>query len=418
MIYLDNAATSPIRVQAREAMFHAMELACNPSSLHAHGRRAHALLETAREQVARLVGAAPNEIFFTSGGTEAINQAFYTVERMYGHAAVDAAAHLPYGSSAPAAAHSPHGNLSAGTAHPHGHLAIGAMEHHAVLHAAERARDTGFSLSLVEPDAGGVIQPEALTAALTPDTRMAAVMAVNNEVGTLQPIARLTELCAQKGVLFFCDAVQAAGHIPIDVQRWGVDLLAISSHKFNGPMGVGALYVKKGVTVHPLLVGGGQERGLRSGTQNLPGIVGMGVAAQWACDTLAQESARVAALREAARTGIAAVAPNAVFNGNPDALAPGILSVTFRGLQAEALHMLLDMQGISTSIGAACGAGTQEFSHVLRAMGVDNVAAQGTLRISFGLHNTMEDVDKLVAALGICVGKLLKVSPVRPSRSC
>ena len=364
-IYADYAATTPLCPRARAAMLDCMEnLYGNPSSLHTPGRQAKDRLEEAREAIAACLGAEPREIYFTSGGTEADNWA------------ISAGASL--------------GNRTGKR-----RIVTTAMEHHAVLRPVERQRESGFQVTLLEPGRDGRILPESLQAALEEDAALVSVMYVNNEVGTVQPIAELGALCRSAGVLFHSDAVQAVGHIPVNVERDKVDMLSLSAHKFGGPRGVGALYVRQGVPLEPLLIGGAQERGFRAGTENLPAIVGMQAALEEAIAKLEENARWVCALRQRLVEGLAAI-PDSIIPGDMEHSAPGILNVCFSGIRGESLLLLLDRAGVCASGGAACTSGALEPSHVLLSMGIPAEQAKGALRLSLGPENTEEEVESII----------------------
>ncbi|MCL2433512.1 MAG: cysteine desulfurase, partial [Clostridia bacterium] len=293
-----------------------------------------------------------------------------------------------------------------------GHIVSSAIEHHASLHAAEKCAELGMAVDFAKPGPDGVVLPGAVAGLLREDTKLVSVMTVNNETGAWNPIPEIAKVCGQKSIRFFTDAVQAVGHIPVDARAWGVDMLAAAGHKFGGPMGVGFLYIAPGVELPPFHHGGGHESGMRSGTENLPGIVGLGVAASLALEELDAEEKRIRGLRARLKSGIAGSITNVAFNGSDGHCAPGILSVTFRGLQSEGLHMLLDMAGFAASLGSACGAGFAEPSHVLAAMGVPGADMQSTMRFSMGRTTEQADVDALLAALPGMVEKLRAISNV------
>jgi cysteine desulfurase len=376
-VYLDYAATAPLRAEALAAMRPLLEKpAANASSQHAPGRAARAAVETAREQVAALVGARPDEVVFTSGGTEADNLAVKgaVLER-------------------PPAAR---------------HLVASAVEHHAVLDAAAwAARDAGARVQLAPVDARGRVQVDRLATLLVPGrTALVAVMAANNEVGTAQPVAAAAEHAHAAGALLLCDAVQAAGVPGIDVARDGIDLAALAAHKLGGPTGIGALVVRGGARLRPLLHGGGQERGLRSGTLPVAAIAGFGAAAAAALAERSRAGARLRALRDRLRAGLAAALPGCEVNGDPDGGLPGLLSVLLPGLRSEDMLLLLDRHGIACSAGSACASGAATASHVLLAMGRDERQARQTLRFSLGHGSGEADVDAAVAAVGRAAGQL------------
>jgi cysteine desulfurase len=370
MHYLDHAATTPVLPEVREAMLDALggEFG-NPSSVHAFGRSARALVETARERVAQSVGASPAEIYFTGGGTEADNLAVKGVATKM-RAQGD-------------------------------HLIVTAIEHHAVLDAARSLDKNGFEVSTAPVGRSGVVEPEAVVGLMRPSTILVAVMSVNNEIGTIQPLESIVERVREtrKQTLVHTDAVQAPANIPVDVGAWGVDLAAFAAHKLGGPKGVGALFVRSGVAVEALIHGGGQERGLRSGTLNVAGIVGFGVAAEIAAKEVHEKAERLGRLRGRLLSGIRSAVPDVVVNGELDRRAPANVNVSIPGTDGETLLLLLDQAGIACSSGAACASGALEPSHVLLATGVPKDLAKGSLRFTLGGPSTTADVDAVVAVL-------------------
>ena len=368
--YLDHAATTPVLPEVTDLMVRVLrEDFGNPSSVHAAGRRAKELVEDAREQVAAAVGARPDEIVFTGGGTEADNLALK-----------GAAAKL-------------RGNGN--------HLVVSAFEHHAVLDAARWLESQGLELSLAPVGSDGLVDPSAVAALVRPGTILVSVMSVNNEVGTIQPIAEVAAAvhAANPNTLVHTDAVQALGNMPVDLHRWGVDLAAFAAHKVGGPKGVGALFVRSGVAVEATVHGGGQERGLRSGTLNVAGIAGLGLAAQTAAKEVAEKRERVTALRDRLLAGLRDEIPGVVVNGTLDTRVPGTLSVSIPGTEGETLLLLLDQAGIACSSGSACASGAVDPSHVLIAMGVPKKVALGSLRFSLGRPSTADDVDAVLRVL-------------------
>jgi cysteine desulfurase len=364
-IYLDSAATTPMRDEAIAALVPLLGAGgYNPSSLHAEGRAARAALDAARETVARSLGARPREIVFTGGGSESINLALLGAARAL---------------------------TNRGR-----HLVTSVTEHHAVLHAVDVLADEGWDVTRLPVDPAGRVSPAAFAAALRPDTVLASIMLANNEIGTIAPIAELAALARGRGVLFHTDAVQAPAVLALDVAALGVDLLSLSGHKFHGPKGVGVLYVRSGTRVTPLIVGGGQEFGLRSGTENVAGIAGF--AAAFACAQREREAnaARVGALRDRLETGIAAATPGAVVNARGAARLAGISSIAFEGVPADALLVRLDLEGISASAGSACAAGSLEPSHVVAAIGLPVSHASGVIRFSLGRATTTAEIEHVV----------------------
>lgn len=364
MIYLDHAATTPLRKEALDAMMPFFtEKAANASALYAAGRQARSAVDTARRQVAQAIGACEREIYFTAGGSEADNWALFGIAR---------------------------------TLKEKRHIITTQIEHHAVLNSCAALEQMGYPVTYIEPDEYGFILPEKVKAAMRPNTGLVSVMTANNEVGTIEPIAEIAKIAHENGALIHTDAVQAVGHIPIDVEKLGVDLLSMAAHKFYGPKGIGALYIKNGVHITSLIYGGEQEKGLRAGTENTPAIVGMGQALRLACENMPTENARLEALRNRFEEDILSRIPHARINGMPNNRLPGTLHVTFPNADTNMLLMRLDMEGIAASAGSACAAGAMERSHVIRAMRVPEGA---DVRFSLGMENTQEDILKTVDAL-------------------
>ena len=380
-VYADNAATTPVHAKAAEAM-----LAClkeeygNPSSLHTVGQRAKELLDQARADVAACLGAGAREIYFTGGGSEADNQALLTGAML-------------------------------GAKKGKTHLITTAFEHHAVLHAMKRLEKQGFTVTYLDVHEDGVVRPEDVAAALTEDTALVSVMLVNNEIGTLQPVAEIAKLCHEKGVLVHTDAVQAVGHIPVDVKALDVDMLSLSGHKFHAPKGVGALYCRRGIRPEILIEGGAQEFGRRGGTENLPGIVAMAAALKEATENLAREMDQVTALREKLIAGLETI-PHSRLNGNRTLRCPGTVNFCFEGIEGESLLLLLDAKGVAASSGSACTSGSLDPSHVLLALGLPHEIAHGSLRLSLTADNTEAEVDHILAVVPQVVSYLRSISPV------
>jgi len=366
-IYLDNAATTTVRPEAVAAMLPLLGGGYNPSSLHAEGRAARAALDDAREAVARVLGAAPREIVFTGGGSES------DVTAIVGAARALAARGR--------------------------HVVTSAIEHHAVLHAADVLERDGWRVTRLPVDRRGLVDPQEFAAALEPQTTVASVMLANNEIGVVQPVAELAALARARGVVFHTDAVQAAGWLPLAVDALGVDLLSLSGHKFNGPKGVGILYVRRGTPLEPLIVGGGQEHGLRAGTEDVAGIVGLAAALRLAEAERPVTSQRVAALRDRLQSGILAAFPDALVNGAAAPRLPNNLSVAFAGLPSDALLMRLDLDGIAASAGSACAAGSLEPSHVTAALGLDEERRLGVIRFSLGRQTSVAEIDEVLRRL-------------------
>ena len=380
-VYADNAATTPVHAKAAEAM-----LAClkeeygNPSSLHTVGQRAKELLDQARADMAACLGAEAREIYFTGGGSEADNQALLTGAML-------------------------------GAKKGKKHLITTAFEHHAVLHAMKRLEKLGFTVTYLDVHEDGVVRPEDVAAALTEDTALVSVMLVNNEIGTLQPVAEIAKLCHEKGVLVHTDAVQAVGHIPVDVKALDVDMLSLSGHKFHAPKGVGALYCRRGIRPEILIEGGAQEFGRRGGTENLPGIVAMAAALKEATENLDREMDQVTALREKLIAGLETI-PHSRLNGNRTLRCPGTVNFCFEGIEGESLLLLLDAKGVAASSGSACTSGSLDPSHVLLALGLPHEIAHGSLRLSLTADNTEAEVDHILAVVPEVVSYLRSISPV------
>lgn len=364
MIYLDHAATTPLRKEALDAMMPFFtEKAANASALYAAGRQTRSAIDEARRQIAQAIGAHEREIYFTAGGSEADNWALFGIAQ---------------------------------TLKEKRHIITTQIEHHAVLNSCAALEQMGYPVTYIEPDEYGFISPEKVKAAMRPNTGLVSVMIANNEVGTIEPIAEIAKIAHENGALIHTDAVQAVGHIPIDVEKLGVDLLSMAAHKFYGPKGIGALYIKNGVHITSLIYGGEQEKGLRAGTENTPAIVGMGQALRLACENMTTENARLEALRSRFEEDILSRIPHARINGMPNNRLPGTLHVTFPDADTNMLLMRLDMEGIAASAGSACAAGAMERSHVIRAMRVPEGA---DVRFSLGMENTQEDILKTVDAL-------------------
>jgi len=380
-VYADNAATTKVSAAAMNAM-----LAClqenygNPSSLHTPGQMAKEALEQARAVVARCLGAQPNEIYFTGGGSEADNQAILTA----------------------AALGEKKGNK---------HIITTAFEHHAVLHTVKKLEKQGFDVTYLPVHDDGIVRLDELEAAMRPDTCLVTVMMVNNEIGTVQPIREIAALCRERGVLCHTDAVQAVGHMPVDVRELGVDLLSLSGHKFHAPKGVGALYCRKGVRLQNLIEGGAQERGKRAGTENLPAILAMAAALQEAVKTLDASMAKVTALREQLIEALQQV-PHSRLNGHRTSRCPGTVNFCFEGIEGESLLLWLDMKGVAASSGSACTSGSLDPSHVLLALGLPHEIAHGSLRLSLCADNTEEEVAHIAKIVPEVVQYLRNMSPV------
>ena len=380
-VYADNAATTQMSRAAIDAMLPYMEtIYGNPSSLHSVGQQAAEALQNARERIAACLNASPREIYFTSGGSEADNQAILSAARL-------------------------------GARKGKKHIISTAFEHHAVLHTLKKLEKEGFAIELLPVGAIGTITAQQVKSALRADTCLVTVMYANNEIGSILPIAEIGEVCREAGVLFHTDAVQAAGHVPIDVQAQHIDMLSLSAHKFHGPKGIGALYARQGVPLTSLIEGGAQERGKRAGTENLPAIMGMAAALEDACAHIDENARKVSALRDRLIAGLSKI-PHSALNGDPVNRLPGNVSFCFEGIEGESLLLLLDAKGICASSGSACTSGSLDPSHVLLAIGRPHEVAHGSLRLSLCEWNTDEDVDRILAAVPEVVAYLREMSPM------
>ena len=380
-VYADNAATTKTGRTAIEAMMPYFDtLYGNPSSLHSAGQEAAEALWKARERMAKNLGCEAKEIYFTSGGSEADNQAILSA----------------------AAIGAKKGKM---------HIVSTAFEHHAVLNTLEKLKKQGFEVTLLDVHENGIVTPQEVGAAIRPDTCLVTVMYANNEIGTIQPIAGIGKICREKGVLFHTDAVQAAGHVHIDMAKENIGMLSLSAHKFNGPKGVGALVVKKGIPLTALIEGGAQERGKRAGTENLPAIAGMAAAFDEACANIDKNAAKLTALRDKIIAGLLKI-PHTVLNGDPVRRLPGNVNVCFEGIEGESLLLLLDGQGIMASSGSACTSGSLDPSHVLLAIGRPHEIAHGSLRITLGVDNTEEQAGYIIQKVPEAVEYLRNMSPV------
>ena len=378
-IYADNAATTKISQTAMKAMISAMENSYgNPSSIHQIGMAANDALQTAREQIARCLGCMPKEIFFTSGGTESDNQAIVSAAML-------------------------------GAKQNKRHIISTAFEHHAVLHTLRRLKEQGFEIQLLDVGAEGNITAAQVEEAIRPDTCLVTVMFANNEIGSVLPIAEIGEACRAHGELFHTDAVQAAGHIPVNVKKQNIDMLSLSAHKFHGPRGIGALYVKRGIELTSLMEGGGQERGKRPGTENLPAIMGMAAALKEECTLMEQNEAKVIAMRDRLIQGLSQI-PYSILNGSREKRLPGNVNFCFEGVSGESLLLLLDSRGICASSGSACASGALDPSHVLLSLGLAPEIAQGSLRISLDISNTEEEIDYMLEVIPQVVEQLRGMS--------
>ena len=386
-IYADNAATTKISQTAMKAMISAMENSYgNPSSIHQIGMAANDALQTAREQIARCLGCMPKEIFFTSGGTESDNQAIMSAAML-------------------------------GAKQNKRHIISTAFEHHAVLHTLRRLKEQGFEIQLLDVGADGNITAAQVEEAIRPDTCLVSVMFANNEIGSVLPIAEIGEVCRAHGVLFHTDAVQAAGHIPVNVKKQNIDMLSLSAHKFHGPRGIGALYVKRGIELTSLMEGGGQERGKRPGTENLPAIMGMAAALKEECTLMEQNEAKVTAMRDRLIQWLSQI-PYSILNGSREKRLPGNVNFCFEGVSGESLLLLLDSRGICASSGSACASGALDPSHVLLSLGLAPEIAQGSLRISLDISNTEEEIDYMLEVIPQVVEQLRGMSDDWRKKHC
>ena len=386
-IYADNAATTKISQTAMKAMISAMENSYgNPSSIHQIGMAANDALQTAREQIARCLGCMPKEIFFTSGGTESDNQAIVSAAML-------------------------------GAKQNKRHIISTAFEHHAVLHTLGRLKEQGFEIQLLDVGAEGNITAAQVEEAIRPDTCLVTVMFANNEIGSVLPIAEIGEACRAHGVLFHTDAVQAAGHIPVNVKKQNIDMLSLSAHKFHGPRGIGALYVKRGIELTSLMEGGGQERGKRPGTENLPAIMGMAAALKEECTLMEQNEAKVIAMRDRLIQGLSQI-PYSILNGSREKRLPGNVNFCFEGVSGESLLLLLDSRGICASSGSACASGALDPSPVLLSLGLAPEIAQGSLRISLDISNTEEEIDYMLEVIPQVVEQLRGMSDDWRKKHC
>lgn len=374
-IYADNAATTKMSDVAVKAMLpYLQEIYANASSVHLLGQRSAAALFSARQQVAQVLNCAPKEVFFTSGGSEADNQALISAAAL-------------------------------GKKQGKCHIVSTAMEHHAILHTLEALEEQGFTVTLLRPQADGIVTTMQVAEAITDHTCLVSVMYANNETGAIQPIREISALCRKRGVLFHTDAVQAAGHLAIDVQRDNIDMLSLSAHKFHGPKGIGLLFANSNIQLTSLIRGGGQERGKRAGTENLPGIIGLTAALKDAQENMQANTAYITGLRDALRNGLDKI-DGASFNGSREHCLPGTVNYSFRGVNGEALLSLLSNEGICCSSGSACSAGSLEPSHVLLALGLSHEMAQSALRFSLCEYNTMDEVQTIITKVTEAVNRL------------
>lgn len=380
-VYADNAATTKLSPAVLEAMMpYLTEEYGNPSSLYRFGNHAKRAIEQARKEVADVLGAEPFEILFTGGGTEADNWVKEIMRSL--------------------------------KAKGKNHFITSAVEHHALLHSAQRLQKEGFEVTFIPVDREGQIDPEQVRAAIRPETGLVSIMFANNEIGTIYPIKEIGAICRQAGVLFHADAVQAAGHLPINVKEMNIDLLSLSAHKFHGPKGVGAFYCRRGIPLPSLIDGGAQERGKRAGTENVAGIVGLGAALRLANEEMSEASARVSAMRDRLIDGILQTVPMCRLNGPRHNRLPGNCNISFLGIEGESLLLRLDLAGIAASSGSACASSSLDPSHVLLAIGLPHEVAHGSVRLSLSDYNTEEDVDYILEKLPEIVSTLRSMSPL------
>lgn len=381
LVYADNAATTKMSRHAIEAMLPYMDQVFgNPSSLHTTGQRANEALTAAREQIAALLGASPKEIYFTSGGSEADNQALLSAAAL-------------------------------GERKGKKHIISTAFEHHAVLHTLEKLKKQGFEVQLLDVHENGMVTAQQVADAIREDTCLVSVMYANNEIGSVMPIREIGAVCREKGVLFHTDAVQAVGHVPVNVAEDHIDMLSLSAHKFHGPKGIGVLYARRGIPLVSLIEGGAQERGKRAGTENVPAIVGMAAALSDACAHMDENAKKLTALRDRLIAGLSEI-PHAALNGDPVNRLPGNVHFCFEGIEGESLLLLLDAKGIEASSGSACTSGSLDPSHVLLAIGRPHEIAHGSLRLTLSEENTEKDVEYMLREIPPIVDYLRKMSPL------
>ena len=380
-VYADNAATTSVSKTALDAMLpYLTDFYGNPSSLYAFGQKAAEALSEARKTVAEYLNAEPREIYFTSGGSEADNQAIVSAAKF-------------------------------GARKGKKHLISTKFEHHAVLHTLSKLEKEGFEVTLLDPHADGVIRLEDVEAAIRPDTALVTIMFANNEIGTVQPITEIGALCREKGIPFHTDAVQAAGHMPIDVKAMNIDMLSMSGHKFHAPKGVGVLYARKGIVLSNIIEGGAQERGKRAGTENVAGIVALAAALKESCDHMNENTAKIIPMRDKLFAELGKI-PHSKINGSLEHHVPGTVNMCFEGIEGESLLLMLDDLGICASSGSACTSGSLDPSHVLLSIGLPHEVAHGSLRLSIGEYNSMEEIDHIIESVPRVVNYLRSMSPV------
>ncbi|NLM46194.1 MAG: cysteine desulfurase NifS [Firmicutes bacterium] len=383
-VYLDNAATTRLHDEVfAEMLPYLKDIYGNPSSIHSFGREARKAVEEAREKTAAALGAEPREIIFTSGATEANNIAIRGVARAL---------------------------LQKGR-----HIITTAVEHHAVLDACKALEEEGYRVTVLPVDAYGMVSPQDVADAIADDTILVSVMLANNEVGTVMPVAEIGKICRERGVIFHTDAVQAVGALPVNVDDLQVDLLSLSAHKFHGPKGVGALYVRKGTKLKVFSFGGAQERKMRPGTENVAGIVGLGKAIELATTGMEAKVSRIKAMRDKLIAGLLAI-PDTRLNGHPEKRLPGNVNISVKYVEGESMILSLDLKGIAVSSGSACTSGSLDPSHVLMAMGLDHQTAHGSLRLTLSANNTEEEIDYVLSVMPDIVARLRAMSPVYPGK--
>ena len=380
-VYADNAATTAVSKTALDAMMpYLTDYYGNPSSLYAFAQKAKEALEEARATVASIIGAEPREIYFTSGGSEADNQAIVSMAKF-------------------------------GALKGKKHLISTKFEHHAVLHTLKALEKQGFEVTLLDVHEDGIVRLEDLEAAIREDTALVTIMFANNEIGTIQPIEEIGELCRSKGIPFHTDAVQAMGHIPVNVKEMNIDLLSMSGHKFHAPKGVGVLYAKRGLPLFNIIEGGAQERGKRAGTENIPGIVALAAALKESVEHMEENTAKIIPMRDKLFAELSKI-PHSKINGSLEHHVPGTVNMCFEGIEGESLLLLLDSKGICASSGSACTSGSLDPSHVLLSIGLPHEVAHGSLRLSIGEYNTMEEIDHIIESVPPVVEYLRSISPV------
>ena len=378
-VYMDHGATTPVREEVLEAMLPFYKnLYGNPSSVHARGREVRSAFEEAREKVARALGASSEEIYFTSGGTESNNIFLRGAAKKHGSS---------------------------------GHIITSSVEHHAVLDVCHDLEKDGYRVTYLPVDSNGLIDPRSVEDAITPDTFIISIMAANNEIGTIQPIAEIGQIAGRHNLLFHSDAVQVVGQLPVDVNEMKVDLLSLSAHKFNGPKGIGALYKRKGVKINPLYRGGGQESKLRPGTENVPGVIGLARALELAVEEIPEKKEKLEFLRDKLVEGLLEI-DDVILNGHRQKRLPGNVNVSFKYIEGESILLSLDMHGIAASSGSACSSGSLEPSHVLSAIGLDHQEAHGSIRFTLGWGNSEDDIDYVLSKIPEVVENLRRISPM------